>query len=411
MTVIDLALKDIKQILRDWKSALFLVIMPILFTVFFGLVFTGNNHASQKSDPRLAVGWLNLDSGGLLSASLESLLANSEVIRPVVVSRDAVDQVNQRVAKGELAAVLRVPSGYSQAILTGEPARLEIITDENTPSGRTAFTALDTIAVRLLGAVESANISVQAYQDQIGFINEASRQTYFQASFQQAVNAWKEPPLTVQLAQANGKPYSTGQEAEANGFTQSSAGMLVQFAMFGLINSSMILVLERKTRCLQRLLTTPVKRAEVIAGHILAMVLVVLAQETILVLLGQYAFGVNYLREPGSVLLMMVALAIWAASLGLLIGAIAKREDQVIVLCLIVMFVFSALGGSWFPLDVAGKAFSTVGHVLPSAWAMDGFQNIVLRGLGFSSVVLPAGLLMAYSLAFFGLALWRFKFE
>lgn len=48
---------------------------------------------------------------------------------------------------------------------------------------------------------------------------------------------------------------------------------------------------------------------------------------------------------------------------------------------------------------------------MPSTWAMDGFQNIVMRGLGFSSVLIPAGLLMVYTLAFFGLALWRFKFK
>ncbi|HEY3345436.1 MAG TPA: ABC transporter permease, partial [Anaerolineaceae bacterium] len=129
------------------------------------------------------------------------------------------------------------------------------------------------------------------------------------------------------------------------------------------------------------------------------------------VILGQFVFKVNYLREPGAILLLMVALAVWAASLGLLIGAIAKKEDQVVVMCLVVMFIFSALGGAWFPLDVAGKAFSFVGHLLPSAWAMDGFQNIVLRGLGFNSVLLPVGLLLVYTLAFFGLALWRFKFE
>lgn len=60
---------------------------------------------------------------------------------------------------------------------------------------------------------------------------------------------------------------------------------------------------------------------------------------------------------------------------------------------------------------MAGKAFSAIGHLMPSTWAMDGFQNIVMRGLGFSSVLIPAGLLMVYTLAFFGLALWRFKFK
>jgi ABC-2 type transport system permease protein len=123
----------------------------------------------------------------------------------------------------------------------------------------------------------------------------------------------------------------------------------------------------------------------VIAGHILAMFVVVLLQETLLVTLGQFAFGVDYLRQPLGTLLMMAALALWAASLGLLIGALSRREDQVIVLCLIAMFVFSTLGGAWFPLEVTGKTFSSIGHMLPTAWAMDGFQNIVLRRLSFGS--------------------------
>ena len=398
MNALDIARKDIQQILRDWKSALFLIVMPILFTIFFGLVFGPVLSGDQKSDPRLPVGWINEDPEGLLSDSLKSLLDSSEVIRPVPVEgADAKDLV----AKGELAAVIRVPAGYSAAIFADQPASLEVIADQATSGGRMAVTALDTVTGKLLGAVESAHLSVEVNQD-------PSR---LQTAFQQAVSAWQEPPLTIRAEQAVGSATKNNPAGKITGFTQSSAGMMVQFAIFGLINSAMLLVLERKTRCLQRLLTTPVRRAEIIGGHILAIFVMVFCQELILVTLGQFVFGVDYLREPGAILLMMVVLALWSASLGLLIGALARREDQVIVLCLVAMFIFSALGGAWFPLDVAGKAFATIGHTLPSAWAMDGFQNIVMRGLGFNSVILPAGILLAYTLAFFGLALWRFKFE
>jgi ABC-2 type transport system permease protein len=126
---------------------------------------------------------------------------------------------------------------------------------------------------------------------------------------------------------------------------------------------------------------------------------------------GQVAFGLDYMREPLAILLMMAMLAFWAASLGLLVGAQAKTEEQVIVLSMLAMFLFSALGGAWFPLDITGQAFSTIGHLTPTAWAMDGFQNIIVRGLGLNSVLLPAGILLAYAVAFFALAVWRFKFE
>ncbi|RPI87687.1 MAG: ABC transporter permease [Chloroflexi bacterium] len=411
MRIIDLAFKDIVQILRDWKSALFLVIMPVIFTLFFGFVFNPSTSGANESDPRLPIGLVNLDPGSSISGSLVSLLEKSDVIRPIILGAEDADQISEMVAEGELAAAIQVPDGYGVATRLDRPASLQVIADQNSPAGRTAVTAVETITNRLLGAVESAHISVEAYRDRVGFTDEAARQSYFDEAFQEAVSAWSKPSLTVLTQKATGEATSGDTDMEINGFTQSSAGMIVQFAIFGLITSAMILVLERKTGVLQRLLTTPIKRTEVIGGHILGMFLVVFAQEVILVTLGQFLFGVNYLRQPLAVLLMMVALALWAVSLGLLIGVIAKKEDQVIVLCLISMFVFAAMGGAWFPLEVSGKAFSAIGHLLPSAWAMDGFQNIVQRGLDFNSVLLPAAVVLAYALAFFGLALWRFKFE
>lgn len=56
-----------------------------------------------------------------------------------------------------------------------------------------------------------------------------------------------------------------------------------------------------------------------------------------------------------------------------------------------------------------GKTFYAIGHLTPGAWAMDGLQNIVVRGLGLASVWQPAGILLAYALGFFALAVWRFR--
>jgi hypothetical protein len=40
---------------------------------------------------------------------------------------------------------------------------------------------------------------------------------------------------------------------------------------------------------------------------------------------------------------------------------------------------------------------------------MDGFENIIARGLGFNSVLLPAAALVGYAAIFFLLAAWRFR--
>jgi ABC-2 type transport system permease protein len=81
----------------------------------------------------------------------------------------------------------------------------------------------------------------------------------------------------------------------------------------------------------------------------------------------------------------------------------------VILFSMLAMFIFSALGGTWFPLEVSGGAFAAIGKLMPSAWAMTGLQNILIRGLGLSSIWIPAGILTVYALGFFGLAVWRFQ--
>jgi ABC-2 type transport system permease protein len=402
--MIDLILKDLLQIARDWKSTLFLVAMPVLFTLIFGFAFGGGG----ERDPRLPVGIVNADQGGMLGAELQELLAVSEVIRPVPEEGGERASVEERVHEGKLAAALVVPGGFTLQALDGAVLDLTVIVDRRSIEGRTVLNGIETAVSRLQGAVETAHISADQFQAKEGFEGEASRQAYLEEAILLATAAWHEPPLTVVAEEAGS---ASSKDKVASGFEQASPGMMVQSAVYGLITSGMVLLIERRVGALGRLMATPIRPVHVIAGHVLAMFLVALMQQGMLVALGQWVFGVKYLRAPVAVLIVSVALSLWVSSLGLLIGAVSRTEGQVITWSLVAMFVFSALGGAWFPLEVAGKAFSTVGHAMPTAWAMDGFQNVVVRGLGLRSVLLPACVLLAYALAFFGFAAWRFRFE
>ena len=133
MRIIDLALKDLTQLVRDWKSAFFLLIMPIGFTLLFGFVFGGVG--SGENDPRLPVGYVDSDNG-ILSAYLLGMIERSEVIR--LESGEDVDRITERVADEELVAVVHVPAGYSDAFMAGDSPQLTVITNVDTNAGMTA---------------------------------------------------------------------------------------------------------------------------------------------------------------------------------------------------------------------------------------------------------------------------------
>jgi ABC-2 type transport system permease protein len=155
------------------------------------------------------------------------------------------------------------------------------------------------------------------------------------------------------------------------------------------------------------LLTTATRRIHIVLGHFLAIFLLIFTQFIILIIFGQFALQVNYLRLPSATLLVAFTAALCISAMGLLIGILARTEEQAITFSLVPMFVFSGLGGAWVPLEFTGKTFQTIGHISPVAWGMDGFENIVARGLGFESVLMPCVALAGYAIVFFILAVWR----
>jgi len=152
MRLLDIALKDLLQIARDWKSALFLVLMPILFTFFFGLVFNPI-FAAQESDPRLPVGIVNEDAQGGLGVKLAALVEASDVIRPVILDENEAEAAGTLVKDGDMAAAVAIPASYSERLLADEEATLTVIADESSPAGQTAITAVESASNRLLGLV------------------------------------------------------------------------------------------------------------------------------------------------------------------------------------------------------------------------------------------------------------------
>ncbi len=402
MRIIDLAIKDLRQVVRDRKSIIFLVVMPIAFTLFFGFLLSGS-----ISDPRLPVGWINADGEGDLSVQLSAMLERSTVVRLIPMETNAINDASNQVRDEKLAAVVQVPSGFSAQALAGKALPVTVIVLPGSQAGRTASAAIQAAVNHLLSTVVISQISGDTFAVQQAFASPEARLAYTAQALELANQAWVQPSFTIRENDAVDAPGSA--QNPNKGFLQSSPGMIVMFAIQSLTTCSMVLFLERKGKTLERLLTTPIRRAEMIGGHILAVFTVVFLQEMLLAGFSQLFFGVDYLRQPLGTLLMMAALALWVACLGLLVGVVSRTPELVILWSVVSSLLLSALGGAWFPLEITGETFSAIGHVSPAAWAMDGFQNIILRSQGFSSTLLPAGVLLVFAAVFFALAVWRFK--
>jgi len=378
--------KDLTQLVRNKMTFLFLLIMPIAFTLLFGYAFGGFSDSSP--DARLPVGYLDLDQSGS-SRELYGLLDRSAVIRPDEDQGRSAAELESLVSKKELAGAVVVPAGYEKALQTGNPIPLVVISDLSSSASTTIENEVTRTASQLANTVLTA-----------GIIAEAAGISSASTLKDEIMTAWQSPPITIRVTQ---RKMEMRNQAEMS-LAHTAPGMMLQFAIASLLTSAQILVNERKTRSLQRMMTTQTARWQILAGHFLAIFAMLLMQFTLLIAFGQRALGLDYMRLPLATLLVALASTACLAALGLLIGTLAKTDEQAIIFSLIPMFVFAGLGGAWVPLEFTGEVFKTIGHLTPIAWSMDGFQNITARNLGIESVIVPSLALAGYAVLFFSVA-------
>ena len=152
-------------------------------------------------------------------------------------------------------------------------------------------------------------------------------------------------------------------------------------SVFGLsfmtLFSATLIARDRETALLQRLYTTPLKPSDFIMGYMRPMLPIALAQGLICyivaILLG-LPVTINILLAT----LLLLPVAIFYISLGLLCGSIFNVK-QVGGICGALLTNLSAwLSGVWFDLDLVGDIFGKIANLLPFVHAVELERAVIL---------------------------------
>jgi ABC-2 type transport system permease protein len=397
-----LARKDLQLTMRDRMSFIFDLVMPLVFTLFFGLLFGANSSVDKLP---LAV-W-DAD-GGAAATQLVAALEKSDVVTVTPKSGEALEQW---IADDNAAAGLIIPKGYSEDVASGREADLTIVATQGSSGASTVASEIRTLAsdqvtVELAARAASQAVWQTRSHPPAGPGETESEQGLYDVDQARPVvaQALASPAVGTKVVEAGAAANQT-----PSGFVLSSPGMMVNFILFSLMTAGIALIIERQNGTLQRLMTTRLRRWELIGGKAAGMFLITFVQQIILVAVAQLFFGVDYLRDPAALLLMMVSLSLVASTLGLLLASVLKSEQALIATTVLVSMAMAALSGAWFPLEIAGQGFQTVGHLLPTAWILDGLRGIVVRGFDVADVLPAFFVALAWAAGFSVVAIWRFR--
>lgn len=406
-----IGIKDLKLMFRDRAALTFMLLAPFLLTIGMGFV-TGRFSGGSSGISDIAVVIVNLDKAQLGNALVD--LFNSEdladLVEPSFLSDPAA--ARQLIENNQAAAAIIIPEGFTRSIIPAErttfdanyeqPAAVQIEVYSN-PSSPTSAGIVKAIVDEFISRVEEGRTTGMTAMIQLvmsGLVTPQNAESEASSLFQ---NTEQTENNAIKLIKNNQGPESV----EFDLLSYFAPGMALMFLMYTVTYGGRSILSERAQGTLPRLMISPSRTSQILAGKVVGIFFMGVAQMGILILASSVFFQVKWGDASGLIVLILAAV-FGATGWGMLITAFARTPKQVGSIGTAIMLIFSILGGSFISLDQFPPFMRTISKITPNAWGLDGFTTLALGG-GLSNLAEPIIALLIMGAVLFGIAVFLFN--
>jgi ABC-2 type transport system permease protein len=396
--------KEALLLSRDIGGLAILFVMPLVLVITITLI--QDSTFKTINDTKIPVLIVDNDKGTVANHIFEGL--NDSGSFDVILS-SSEEEVEAMVFKGEYQLAIIIPNQLStdlqkkinqnvenilskfgledevEPIFTTEITHKEVRLYFDPATQMTFKNSVKNGIDKMISQIETQSI-YKAFQDQLGEENEAIFDTGSFISFREIVPKKDDKDMMPNSSQHNVPAWTL-------------------FAIFFIIVPlSINMVKEKSQGTFVRLRTNPVGYATVLGGKTLVYLCVCLVQFTLMLLIGVYLFptiGLPELDVSGRLpLLYIVALfaGLAAIGLGLLLGTVAKTQEQSAPFGATFVVILAALGGVWVPVFVMPKFMQALSNISPMNWGLNGFYDVFLRNARFIDILPEITLLLLFFL-------------
>ncbi len=384
-----LVAKDIQLLIRDRWALMFLLLAPIVVISVAGFSLTTFYGGQGGSETVFVLPVADLDGGEVA----EQLVASLERAAGLRVER--VDEPEARrlvVEAGEAGAALIVPEGFTTGFRRGREVRLVLLTD---PVRYLELLRIKSEVGRVQAALVAAQVASRVAVVEV--LTHAGDVDFETVSEDAGELASRLIDKSVGLDEQS----LTSSSTSFNTFDQNVPGFGVTFLMLGmLLGVGLGLVDERDWGILHRLTASPVSTGTIVTGKVISRLLIGVVQMVILFAFGRAAFGISLGPSLLALGLVIGGVSFASAAFGLLVASLAPTRDSVVQLGTIAIMGMAAIGGCWWPMSIEPKWLQRLAHLFPTAWAMEAFNDLMLRERSLSDVGLAVIALVVFGLIY-----------
>jgi ABC-2 type transport system permease protein len=169
--------------------------------------------------------------------------------------------------------------------------------------------------------------------------------------------------------------------------------------LFVFLTSGVTILKERTSKTLERLLSTPIKRSEIVMGYMVGYGVFAILQTLIIVFFSICVLKLHVTGDLGFVIATTILIALVALSIGISVSTFVTSEFQMvqfIPLIITPQVFFSGI----IPLDTMSTWVRCVSYIFPLGYAGNALSNITIKGYGIENIWLDLGVLLFFILVF-----------
>ncbi len=404
--------KEFLLLTRDLGGLAILFLMPLLLVITITIIQDGTFKTLKET--KIPVLWVNQDQGEIAETIYEGLAKSNSL---ELIEETSEQEAQRLVFKGDYQLAIIIPKNLSKDLakkvdenVNGMLAKFGL-EEDSIPSNKRVISQKE---VRLYFDPATQYTFKSAIKNGINqMIAKVETQSIYKA-FQEQVSDDPSEVIFDTESFITFREISPEENTKAliPNSTQHNIPAWTLFAIFFIILPlSINMVKEKNQGTFVRLRTNPISYATVLGGKTIIYLGVSLLQFALMLLVGVYLFpsiGLPKLDISGKIpLLFLVAFfaGLAAIGLGLLLGTIAKSQEQSAPFGATFVVILAALGGVWVPVFAMPNFMQTLARLSPMNWGLEAFYDVFLRNVELSELLPEISLLFLFFIATAGLAI------
>lgn len=371
-------MKDILWLMKKILNVTFRKKKNII--LYFGMPLVGILVAflayGNTSSGDLKIGVVNQDHQQIAGDTVHFL----EGLKNVQVEKINEAAVNNRIADGSLDCVIVLQQGFSASILEGKPGDIQMVSIKG---------------AEITGFVKSYLYQYLYNITAISHASDGSKVMFdkMYADYQQA---------HFKLTASSVKDTSQSKD-----MTYQTIGFLLMIMLMSAGNFSEIIIKEKENRTYFRLLSTPINARKYVLANIAVSLLVLFAQIVCTLFFVNNIFHIEMFVSFWQMALVLLLFALVAVGLSQMLVSFANSSASSTALQNLVVTPTCLLAGCFWPVEIMPKAVQKIADFLPQRWTLDTISKLQ-QGSGLGSLYLNILILLAFALAFFLIAVYKF---